>query len=147
MKGGPDVAELVEMPSRVSGNRFRVSLDVYGLNPLADDFRQVNPATYDVALSKAGPPPKMFAGGTADLPAFTASGIDPTHLLKLPYTARHHAAALADPSAAHGIFEQYADDPHVVFDHEGLQAAVVRMREWASGRMDRLPTDVEALPL
>lgn len=134
------------MPSRVSGNRFRVSLDPYGLNPLAEDYRQVNAETYNLALSKAGPPPKMFAGGTADLPAFTASGIDPQHLLKLPYAVRHYVAALADPSAAHGIFEQYADDPYATFDHEGLQAAVVRMREWASGRMDRMPAD-EGLPL
>lgn len=125
------------MSSIVSGGQFRVTIDPYGLNPLAEDYRQVNAETYDLALSKAGPPPKMFASGAADLPAFTASGIDPKLLLMLPFTARHYVAALTDAANVHGIFEQDAADPYARFDHEGFTSAVTRMRDWAGGRLDR----------
>jgi hypothetical protein len=127
----------IERTSLISGHGHRVNIDPYGLNPLAQDYRQVNPDTYGVALSKAGPPPKMFSQGTADLPAFTASGIDPQLLLKLPYTARHAAAAEPGLSAVHALFEQA--DPYLTLPHEGLDAAIGRVRDWASGRMDMSP--------
>ena len=129
----------IQTTSLISGQGFRITIDPYGLNPLADDYRQVNDGTYRIALSKAGPPPKMFAGGSADLPAFTASGIDPQLLLKLPFTARHAVAALPDVATVHAIFEDDADNPDLFIDHPGLQAAIVRVRNWAAGRMDITP--------
>jgi len=72
----------------------------------------------------------MFTGGTADLPAFTASGIDPRLLLELPYRLRHYAAALADPVEVHGLFEQHSTDPHAAAPHQGLDEAVARVRAW-----------------
>lgn len=118
-----------------------VSIDPYGRNPLAEDYRQVNKTTYDLAVSKAGMPPKMFTGGTADLPLFTASGLDVALLLKLPYGARHYAASLTDPGVLHAFYELHADDPYAHVQHEGLEEAVRRVRDWASGRMDRDETD------
>ena len=129
----------IDRRSLVSGSNYWVNLDAHGVNPLAEDYRQVNAGTYQVAENKAGPPPKMFAGGTADLPPFLASGLNPQLLLQLPYTARHAAAAEPDVAKVHAIFEQSSEDPHLIVAHEGLNAAVGRVRAWASGRMDKSP--------
>ncbi|WP_374969925.1 hypothetical protein [Terrabacter sp. BE26] len=126
----------IETTSLVSGAGHRVTIDPWGANPLADDYRQVNPENYAISVAKAGPPPKMFSSGTADLPAFTASGIDPALLLRLPYTARHYVAALPDKAAALAVFEDDATNPDLYFNHPGLQEAIVRMRNWAAGRAD-----------
>jgi hypothetical protein len=49
--------------------------DPYGTNPLAESLKERDPLRYEqVAAIKE--PPKLFANGTADTPAFTASGID-----------------------------------------------------------------------
>lgn len=119
----------------------KVSIDPYGRNPLAEDCRQASKPAYDIAVRNPGPPPKLFTNGTADLPAFTASGIDPRLLLKLPYTARHYAASEPDPAQIHAFFEQYADDPYAHVAHEGLHLAVRRVYDWASGKMARKPAD------
>ncbi len=124
----------VEISSLIAGPLFVVRIDPYGANPLADDYEQVNAATYAAALSEGGPPPKMFSAGTSDTPAFTASGLDPKLLLKLPYTARHAVAAEPDLATVHGIFEQSADDPFLTIWHEGFDAAIARVRTWAIGR-------------
>lgn len=110
--------------------RRTVDLDPYGRNPLEEDMK--GGGAYAAAKSSGVPVPKMFQGGTSDVPAFTASGIDPQLLLKLPYTMRHAVAAEPDPATVHGIFEQYADQPDYVMPHEGLDAAVARMSHWAS---------------
>jgi hypothetical protein len=127
----------IDRRSLISGPNHWVSIDAHGLNPLAEDYRGVNPDTYGVSVSKAGPPPKMFSGGTADLPAFLASGLDPQLLLQLPATARHAAAAEPDVAKVHAIFEQAGSDPYLTIGHEGLDAAIGRVRAWASGRMDK----------
>ena len=124
----------VEISSLIAGPLFLVRIDPYAANPLADDYREVNAATYAAALSEGGPPPKMFSAGTSDTPAFTASGLDPKLLLKLPYTARHAVAAEPDLATVHGIFEQSADDPYLTIWHEGFDAAIARVRTWAIGR-------------
>lgn len=131
---------MTEKTSLVSPSA-RVSIDVYGLNPIAEDYRQVNAANYQVSTAKAGAPPKMFASGTADLPAFTASGIDPQLLLRLPYTARHYVAALPDTAAALAIFEDDATNPDLTLGHRGLQDAIARVRNWAAGRADLQVTE------
>ncbi len=115
----------------------KVSIDPYGPNPLAEDYQQVSPTTFKTSTTNAGPVPKMFTGGTADLPMFTASGLDPKLLSQLPYTARHYVAALPDLAVVHSIFEEHADDPYLTYRHEGLDAAIRRVTDWASGRMDR----------
>ncbi|MDO9378643.1 MAG: hypothetical protein Q7T56_07320 [Nocardioidaceae bacterium] len=103
--------------------------DPYSPNPLADQYAQTHPERFE-AVSAAKAPPKMFAGGTSDTPAFTASGIDPQLLLRLPYGVRHAAAAEPDVTVVHGYFEQYADVDGAVIDHEGLRAAQYRLQDW-----------------
>jgi hypothetical protein len=127
----------IVIDSLILGSRVKVEIDPYATNVLAEDCRQASTAAYKVALAKAGPPPKMFTDGTADLPAFTAAGFDPDRLLRLPALARHYVAAVADPSTVHQLFEQLAADPSAYIHHPGLTEAVVRVRDWASGGMDR----------
>ncbi len=106
-----------------------MTVNLYAANPLADAAREGDPAWY-AAISAAVPAPKMFAGGTADLPAFTASGIDPQLLLRLPYGVRHAAAAEPNLAAAHTMFESYGNEPTAVVDHPGLQDAQDRVNAW-----------------
>ena len=54
--------------SQFGGNRY-VDLDPYGLNPLSDDMKQAS-ASFEVALTHS-PCPRMFSGGSADLPYFS----------------------------------------------------------------------------
>jgi hypothetical protein len=107
---------------------------IYDPNPLAEAIRNTNPLRYDRVIA-IKTPPKMFAGGAADHPAFTASGIDPEQLLKLPYGVRHAAAAEPDITKVYALFEQYAEgvmllssDP--VINHPGLDDARARLKDW-----------------
>jgi hypothetical protein len=105
--------------------------DPYSPNPLADMLRERDPYRYEqVAAVKE--PPKLFAGGTSDTPAFTASGIDPQLLLKLPVGIRHAAAANPDIIQVHKWFEDYAGIPEVEIDHPGLRDAKLRVEDWLS---------------
>lgn len=126
----------IRKTSLVSGEGFKVEIDPFDSNPLADDYMAVNPGNFLASWQHAGDPPKLFDGGRSDLPPFTASGIDPQHLLRLPFTARHAAAAMTDPAQVAALIEEAAVNPDLYIDHPGLQAAVTRMRDWASGRMD-----------
>lgn len=103
----------------------QVTIDPYGTNPLEEDARQNLRG-----IRMSGQAPKMFAGGTEDLPAFTATGLDPRLLLKLPYGVRHYAAAEPSLAAVHGIFERSAGNPHMRLDHEGLTEAIGRVSHW-----------------
>jgi hypothetical protein len=116
--------------------RTPVDIDVWAEDALAQDAQAAMPETYRLALAESGPPPKMFSDGLEPLPPFTASGFDPQLLTKLPYTMRHYVAAATDTAAAHGLFEQYSDDPMARFDHEGFSNAVERMRQWLAGKWE-----------
>ena len=60
--------------------------DAYRANPLIDDIKRSRPALYAVASAEAAPP-TLFASG--DLPVYTASGVEPAALAKIPWmTAR-----------------------------------------------------------
>lgn len=136
----------VDLDSLLAPGR-RVRLDPYGLNPLAVEAWQLFPGLARLATTLAGPAPKMFTGGEADLPAFTASGIDPEMLLRrAPYRARHHLAAVRTIDAVlAGFRARYADDPTAYVDHEGLQEATARVRAWLN-RAARHAKDQENRP-
>lgn len=126
---GEAVPEQVSTVKITSNSHFdvahQVSIDPYGKNPLEQDARQNLRG-----VRMRGTAPKMFMGGSEDLPPFTASGLDPRLLLKLPYQVRHYAAAEASLAAVHGLFEQYADMPHARLDHQGLGEAIGRVSHW-----------------
>jgi hypothetical protein len=119
--------------------------DPYSANPLAEMLKERDPYRYEqVAAVKE--PPKLFAAGSADVPAFTASGIDPQLLLKLPVGVRHAAAANPDITQVFEWFETYAEFPEAEIDHEGLRAAKLRVEDWlANTDLDpRTPEQREA---
>jgi len=103
--------------------------DPYGANPLAEEMKARDPLRYE-AVAAVKQSPKLFAGGTADVPPFTASGIDPQLLLRLPVGIRHAAAANPDITQVHAWFENYIDQPDAEIDHDGLRAAKLRMAHW-----------------
>jgi hypothetical protein len=120
----------VEIDSIFGGGS--VLVDPWAVNLLADDWAASNPWTNAQAVSE-GPPPKMFSGGSSDLPAFTSSGIDPQLLLQVPGYCRHAIAAEPDRSAALAAFEEHSSDPYAIMSHPGLTAAIARVRTWAAG--------------
>lgn len=122
--------------------RTRVSIDPFAVNPLADDVAALSPTAHQAASTES-PAPKLFAGGKADVPPFTASGLDPQLLLKLPYGVRHAAASEPDRAVVLQMFEEYGDDPDARIDHPGLSAAVQRVNRWASGMDVKRDHDAE----
>ena len=106
-----------------------MAVDPYSPNPFADLIRETDPFRYE-QVSAVKAPPKMFAGGQSDTPAFTASGIDPELLLRLPAGVRHAAAAQPDITVVHRWFEEYAGFPEVVVDHPGWTEAQRRAEDW-----------------
>jgi len=114
-------------------NRQPVEVDPWSPNPLLDDLKQADPKTH-AAAAGGSTPPAMFKAG--DLPPFIASGIDPSHLLHLPYGVRH--AAAAEPSAVKvlGWIEEYGNDPHAHVPSPDLTAYLERMRSWAQAAED-----------
>lgn len=121
---------MIEIESLVLDKR--VTVDPYAVLGVAEEVRVGSPGVWAVAVRDDGPAPKMFANGMLDVPTFTASGIDPGLLLRLPYRCRHWAAAEPDRAAVHGLFETV--DEYSELRHEGLDAAVNRVRAWAMGR-------------
>lgn len=126
----PRAVAPVRQPVKITSNSHfdaahQVSIDPYGKNPLEQDARQNLRG-----MRMRGTAPKMFMGGSEDLPPFTASGLDPRLLLKLPYQVRHYAAAEPSLAAVHGLFEQYVDMPHARLDHQGLGEAIGRVAQW-----------------
>lgn len=107
-----------------------MTINPYDPNPLADLARAEDAVRYE-QVAAVVPPSKMFAGGTSDVPAFTASGIDPQLLLRLPYRVRHAAAATPDVQIVHAMFERYATDSgDAMIRHDGLDDAQLRMDQW-----------------
>ncbi|SDO18973.1 hypothetical protein SAMN04515671_0086 [Nakamurella panacisegetis] len=110
-----------------------VVVDPWSINLVADDFAASNPWTSAQALAEA-PAPKMFSGGTADTPPFTASGIDPQFLLQMPAYTRHALAAEPERAAVALAFEQDSTNPYALYSHQGLTDAIARIRTWAAGQ-------------
>jgi hypothetical protein len=111
-----------------------VTIDPWSLNSLADDLQAASPTSWALALGDGQPPPKMFSDGREDLPAFTASGIDPQRLLDMPARTRHFLAADADLADVYSRFEQDQNNPHAAYAHGGLDAAVQRLNAWVRGQ-------------
>ncbi|MFF5201753.1 hypothetical protein ACFY3B_19340 [Micromonospora parva] len=78
----------------------------------ADD--EIPPDTWAVPQNRASaprnapPPAGPYTGTSGELPAFTASGIDPKVLLRSPAPVRPALAAATTPAAAYAIAQRYA---------------------------------------
>lgn len=129
-------ARSVEVPSEFARDLL-VTIDPFGPNPLLEDLRQANPA-WAAAAEAASPAPGMFESG-GDLPPFTASGIDPTELWRVPYVARHAVAAAETPAKALQILEDVAgldfDSALADYGAGGFHGYRSRMQTWAVNGM------------
>lgn len=118
---------------RSAWNRNKVRVDPWARNPLVDDIRQADPDLHRAASSE-GPAPTLFQ--TGDLPIFITSGTDPAVLLRLPWQARHAAAAAAAAELT-TLLEQYANQPagaaYAFADHPGNREYRARVHDWLSG--------------
>ncbi|MFD1547710.1 E3 binding domain-containing protein [Nonomuraea guangzhouensis] len=109
---------------------------VYAANPLIVQARAEPGGKRRVAAAEGqAPAPTLFLSG--DLPAFTASGVDPDELTKVPWYARHHLASLSDKAAVEQLVRDYSGpDGDVmaqtdgVAGHRGNHDYADRMREW-----------------
>lgn len=99
-------------------------------NPLLNQVSKTQPAIVQVALTE-GPAPTMWVSG--NLPPFTASGLDPQVLNRLPWATRHWAAAEPDKLKVLGVIEQYGDFEGIEMEHSGLEAYKQRFSRWMSG--------------
>jgi hypothetical protein len=109
---------------------------VYAANPLIAQARAEPGGRRRVAAAEGREPaPTLFAAG--DLPAFTASGVDPGELSKVPWFARHHLASLTDKEAVEQLVRDYSGtDGDVmaktdgVAGHPGNSEYRMRVLEW-----------------
>jgi len=108
-----------------------VQIDPWSANPLLDDAEQAQPALAAVARKTNGPPPTLFESG--DLPPFTASGVDPQHLMRLPFRTRHAAATEPSPAAVLRMVETHGPDPDAQAPSPGLDEYRNRMSGWLRG--------------
>ena len=123
--GGYDMAVLDELaavgpPQPVTAStRLDVRPGVAAAAPAGypDDFvaelRQRHPGTVAAAESE-GPAPRLF--GSADLPPFTASGLDPSYLATLPWPLRCPVAAAPTLAGYDGLIWPHYDGsvwPHL----------------------------------
>jgi hypothetical protein len=82
---------------------------LYAANPILDELRRDRPALVEIAMSEDPNPPRLF--DDADLPPFTASGIDPSVLASLPWPLRRPVAAAHTRADAYALVEKYAGSP------------------------------------
>ena len=108
-----------------------VHIDPWSANPLLDDAEQAQPALTAMARTSNGDPPTQFVSG--DFPPFLASGVDPTHLMRLPFRMRHAAAAETSPAAVLKMVETHGTDPDAQAPSPGLDEYRNRMSGWLRG--------------
>lgn len=108
-----------------------VHVDPWSTNPLLDDAEQAQPALVDLARKTNGDPPTLFESG--DLPPFTASGVDPQHLTRLPFRTRHAAATEPSPAAVLKMVETHGPDSDAQAPSPGLDEYRNRMSGWLRG--------------
>ncbi len=108
-----------------------ITLDPWSVNPLLDDAEQAQPALAAVARKSNGDPPTMFESG--DPPPFTASGVDPQHLTRLPFRARHAAATESSPATVLRMVENHGPNPDAQAPSPGLDEYHNRMSGWLRG--------------
>lgn len=114
----------------------KIMSDAYGPSPLVTDLSVRRPSLFEMASERADAP-TLFA--TGDLPPFTASGMDPALLHRLPYHWRHAAASNPDGAEVLSWLEKAVQDPEVYGSaddgqpHPGLMDYRARMERWAGG--------------
>jgi hypothetical protein len=110
---------------------------LYARNPLVDEASALPGGRRLVTNAAKNDPsvPTLFASG--DLPVFTASGVDPSALLSVPWYARHAVAAAPSRAEAFGLIEAYSGPDGDIAaklegtaDHPGNLDYQGRVTEW-----------------
>lgn len=96
------VAPAAPTQSQVLASRQAAKGPAYRINPLVEDIFAGRPALYRNSV-RAAEMPTLFPSG--DLPVYTASGIDPTMLLDVPWSARHAVAAARTQAEAYDLIQ------------------------------------------
>lgn len=96
----------------------------HAANPLADWLKAEFGEAF-AAASRIRPVPELFAAGA--LPPFTASGLDPAELLRVPWWARHAVAVEPDRAAAEVLL---AEPDRAGAGHPVNRDFEARMRSW-----------------
>lgn len=117
---------LTQAGPMVQGGSGRVPGELGERNPLVKAAWLERSDLADQARQR-GPEPTLFAAG--DLPDFTASGVDPKVLLRVPWNARPTLAAEPDPVRVFAEIEKFngvdADRAELLAKDEGLEGAAV----------------------
>ncbi|MGC4112322.1 MAG: hypothetical protein QM747_18270 [Nocardioides sp.] len=117
-----------------------IEIDNRGVNPLVD-YAHATDAERAHQVAGFAEAPKMFSAGTADLPPFTASGLPPEELLKLPFGMRHAVAAEPNITKVYEFFEEDLD-PAAVIPCEALETAYYRVQTWLEKTDTRTAEDL-----
>lgn len=103
----------------------------------------VDRAVWQSASARAGePPPRLFNSGDGDVPAVTASGLDPAVLHEVPWEARHAIAREPDRGKAFQLLEDCAGPDgeayaqHVYGKSAEVERYIERCKLWAGRHAD-----------
>lgn len=144
----PGVGPAGSLPSANAGRQVSAAVDAIGRpgasraharNPLVDAARAAAPGMTVRAAAAATSTPTLFS--TGDLPAFTASGIDPNLLLQVPWQARHAMAAATSTQAAYAILAECTgpDGPDAAelnySGDDGNRQYAKRVEQWVGAAM------------
>lgn len=106
----------------------------FAANPMVESIAVSEPVAFDQAVAFRPTPPTLFASG--DLPTYTASGLDPAELTRVPWYARHAVAAAAALEDAQALIAFYGGTDGVAMAaetrrHQGNRDYEARVWEWA----------------
>ncbi|PRY24051.1 hypothetical protein [Pseudosporangium ferrugineum] len=125
-------------PGRVAAATSRDLRGIYSANPLVAEA-QATGVYASAAEASGGMTPTLFQSG--DVPAFTASGIDPSLLRNVPWAARHALATEPDRTRALQLFEDLSGPDGEVLaaqyeDHSGNKEYRDRVLAWQQAGWD-----------
>lgn len=108
---------------------------LYARNPLIAQVQTERRVYASAVEASGGATPTLFHSG--DVPAFTASGLDPNLLLQIPWMARHAAAAETDRARVLELFEELSGPDGAVLasefeSHAGNKEYANRVMAWQS---------------
>jgi hypothetical protein len=109
---------------------------LYAANPLLEEMRQAKPELVHAAAAEAPDAPRLFGDG--DLPLFTASGLDPSILARMPWPIRRPMAEAPTIQAAYELASRYEGNPdmaRVDLAHDPVNESYVSaFSNWLAGQ-------------
>jgi hypothetical protein len=113
-------------------NGAMITIHPWFTAPLALAMADTWPAKVRYALAINPNVPTMWS--TGDLPAFTASGIDPELLLELPWGVRHAAALESERGQVLSWLDIYGDNPMGYIRTDALTHYIDASAKWLNAK-------------